>query len=52
MCNGGCKFQHFINGAPLCRKPLLKKELKDLLNLLYLGEFTNDGNFKKRTSIY
>lgn len=52
MCNGGCKFQHFINGAPLCRKPLLKKELPDLLNLLYLGEFTNDRNFKKRTPIY
>lgn len=51
-CNGGCKFQHFINNAPLCRKNLLEEELPYLLELLYLGEFTNEGNFKRRKTIY
>ena len=52
ICNGGCKFQHLINGATLCRKETIYEELPHLLDLLYIGEFDNDGNFKKRKAIY
>lgn len=48
MCNGGCKFQHYENHDKLCRKGVLEYELKSFLHLLYLGNFDQDGFFKKR----
>lgn len=48
MCNGGCKCQHYENKDILCRKQILNEEMDKLLDLLYEGEFTDDGYFRKR----
>lgn len=48
MCNGGCKFNSLKNSIKSCRKTIISEEIEYLMELLYKGEFDENGFFRKK----